>query len=91
VRVSHWTKLLQARAIENQCYVAGVNRIGSDPYHPYTGQSVVVDPAGECILTARDQEGIFCAELDVAGLREYRKKLPFLCDIRPEFLGTTRA
>jgi len=45
-RIGHWVPLLQARAIENQAYVVGVNRVGSDPYSTYGGSSLIIDPTG---------------------------------------------
>src|SRR5438552_12137436 len=57
-RISHWTALLTARAIENQCYVVGVNRVGEDPNVRYIGRSVVIDPAGKIIANAGEAEGV---------------------------------
>jgi predicted amidohydrolase len=82
-RVSHWLRLLQARAIEGQAYVLGVNRTGSDPSHRYPGRSVVVDPMGEIVADAGPSAGVAEAMLDLPTLREYRSKLPFLDDQRP--------
>jgi predicted amidohydrolase len=81
-RLAHWVTLLQARAIENQCYVAGVNRIGSDPNLHYSGRSVIVSPLGEIIADAGDRECLIGAELDLDALQEYRGKLPFLDDLQ---------
>lgn len=81
-RLSHWVTLLQARAIENQCYVAGVNRIGSDPNLHYSGRSVIVDPSGTIIADAGDRECVIGAELDLNALEDYRSKLPFLNDLQ---------
>jgi predicted amidohydrolase len=53
-RVAAWSALLVARAIENQCYVAGVNRVGTDPACDYCGGSVVIDPYGKQIATCAD-------------------------------------
>lgn len=89
-RLAHWVKLLQARAIENQCYVAGVNRIGTDPQFHYSGRSIIVNPMGEIIADAGDRECVIGAELDLVSLAEYRQKLPFLADIRDEFLAVER-
>ena len=82
-RIHHWSALLKARAIENQAYVIGVNRIGNDPYYTYTGQSQIVDPQGEVIASAGDKETGIMAKLDLANLRKYREGLPFLDDMRP--------
>jgi len=81
-RISHWIRLLQARAIENQAYVVGVNRVGQDPYYTYNGHSLIVDPHGEILADAGESEGCVQAELDFAGLREYRAGLPFLRDMK---------
>ena len=81
-RIQHWIRLLQARAIENQAYVVGVNRIGSDPYYTYPGRSVIVDPQGEILVDAGSKEGCIHATLDLANLRKYRAGLPFLADLR---------
>jgi len=80
-RIHHWTRLLQARAIENQAYLVGVNRIGSDPQSAYCGRSLIVDPHGEIIADAGSNETLVKAELDLAKLGEYRQRLPFLRDL----------
>lgn len=80
-RVQHWVRLLQARAIENQAYVVGANRVGSDPYYTYSGRSVIIDPQGEILADAGNCEGCVSAQLDLAGLRRYREGLPFLADM----------
>ena len=82
-RIHHWVRLLQARAIENQAYVVGVNRIGKDPYYNYPGRSIVVDPNGEIIADAEDQETSIQGTLDLAMLEKYRTGLPFLADMKP--------
>lgn len=81
-RVSHWVRLLQARAIENQAYVLGVNRVGQDPYYRYPGRSMLVDFNGDILADAGEKEGVVRAELDLAMLRKYREGLPFLKDMR---------
>lgn len=79
----HWVKLLQARAIENQAYVLGVNRCGSDPYLSYAGDTMLVDWYGTVVTSAEGAEGLITSTLDQAGLAEYRTALPFLKDMRP--------
>ena len=81
-RRSHaWKTLLQARAIENQCYVIGVNRTGKDGNDIYySGDSMVVDPMGEVLYTKKDEEDIFTTTLDKEHLQAVRSKLPFLKD-----------
>lgn len=84
-REAHWTALLQARAIENQAWVIGVNRCGSDPEHTYSGRSLIADPRGEVIADAGNGEGIIQAEVDHAFVMEYRQELPFLADARVDY------
>jgi omega-amidase len=86
-REEHWITLLRARAIENQCYVVGVNRCGKDHIGVYSGRSMVVDPHGKMIVDAGGSEGIFSAEIDIPALKIYREKFPILSDVRPKFLG----
>ncbi|MFT4093057.1 MAG: nitrilase family protein [Niabella sp.] len=77
-RSNAWKTLLQARAIENQCYVIGVNRVGmdgNDIYH--SGDSMVVDPLGEVLYHKKDEEGVFTVTLHKAHLNTIRTKLPF--------------
>jgi predicted amidohydrolase len=82
-RCEHWRALLVARAIENQAWVVGVNRAGSDPDVSYFGGSAVVDPRGRVVAEATDGEMVLPAELDMAALRQYRREFPALDDARP--------
>ena len=76
-----WKTLLQARAIENQCYVVGVNRVGYDGNSNYhSGDSMVVDPMGEVLYTKAHEEDIFSVTLQKDKLEEIRTKLPFWKD-----------
>ena len=80
-RAKAWSALLVARAIENQCYVAGVNRVGSDPKCDYSGDSVVLDPYGNVIACC--ESSVECeksVEVDMALLEDFRKKFPVLSD-----------
>jgi omega-amidase len=77
-RIGHWTALLRARAIENQCYVAGVNRCGSDPNFPYPGRSALFDPHGELLAEAGADEQIISAEIDLEALEKWRDAFPVL-------------
>jgi predicted amidohydrolase len=80
-RVIAWKTLLQARAIENQCYVVGVNRTGDDGNNiHYTGESMVVDPMGEILYQKKDAEDIFTITLDKDHLQSVREKFPFWKD-----------
>jgi predicted amidohydrolase len=73
-----WSQLLIARAIENQCYVIGENRVGMDGKgHHYTGDSVVIDPRGAVVgMVEPSQEGTATVTLDRASLEDFREKFP---------------
>jgi omega-amidase len=76
-----WKTLLQARAIENQCYVVGVNRVGNDGHGIYhSGDSMIVDALGTVLYTKPHEEDIFTITLQKESLEETRNKLPFLKD-----------
>ena len=80
-RIHAWKTLLQARAIENQCFVAGVNRVGKDGNDiQYTGESMVVSPMGEPLYHKKDVEDIFTITLKKEDLDTVREKLPFWKD-----------
>jgi omega-amidase len=81
-RIQHWVTLLQARAIENQAYVVGVNRIGTDPYYTYPGRSLIISPQGAILADAGEKQGWISGELDVPALHKYREGLPFLKDLK---------
>ncbi len=82
VREAHWHALLRARAIENQAYVAGVNRCGDDPRQRYGGRSLIVDPRGEVLAEGGDRECVVTAQLDRMRLVAYRGEFPALRDRR---------
>ncbi|MFT3702246.1 MAG: nitrilase-related carbon-nitrogen hydrolase, partial [Agriterribacter sp.] len=81
-RRSHaWKTLLQARAIENQCYVVGVNRVGDDGNNIYhSGDSMVIDPLGEVLYAGADREEVFTSVLQKEKIEEVRAKFPFWKD-----------
>jgi omega-amidase len=81
-REGHWVTLLQARAIENQAYVVGVNRCGSDPGHLYPGRTLIVDPHGTVIADGGREEGLVTADIDIAKVVSWRKEFPVLQDTR---------
>lgn len=76
-----WDTLVRARAIENQCFVAAVDRVGDDPSCHYNGGTALIDPWGNTVIAAQNEkEEIVCAEIDMASLEEFRKKFPVLGD-----------
>jgi omega-amidase len=77
-----WTTLLQARAIENQAYVVGVNRVGEGGGIAYCGDSRIVDPLGELLATASRTESILLADVSADTVRRTREHFPFLQDRR---------
>jgi omega-amidase len=80
-RIHAWRTLLQARAIENQCYVVGVNRVGDDGNNiHYSGESMIVDPMGEVLYTKKEEEDIFTITIDKDHLNLVREKFPFWRD-----------
>jgi len=87
-RRGHWNRLLPARAIENLCYVAAVNRIGRDGNgHPYAGDSQVLDFQGEPLVEAGAAAGVFRAMLSAAELAAYRQRFPAQRDADAFSLG----
>jgi len=76
-RRAHWNRLLPARAIENLCYLAAVNRIGEDGKgHAYAGDSQVLDFHGEPLLAAQARDGVLRCRLSAAELASYREGFP---------------
>jgi predicted amidohydrolase len=76
-----WKTLLQARAIENQCFVAGVNRVGEDGNGiPHSGDSMVIDPLGEILFHQQHEEAVFTITLQKEKLEEVRTRFPFWKD-----------
>lgn len=80
-RRQHWNRLLPARAIENLCYVAAVNRVGEDGKgHAYSGDSQVLDFQGDSLLAAGSADGVFHVALSAAELAAYRERFPAYLD-----------
>ncbi|MDX5373689.1 MAG: amidohydrolase [Pseudomonadaceae bacterium] len=80
-RRQHWNRLLPARAIENLCYVAAVNRIGTDGKgHAYSGDSQVLDFQGEPLLAPGAAAGVFRVRLSAKELAAYRERFPAFLD-----------
>jgi omega-amidase len=81
-RQKHWDLLLPARAVENQQYVIGVNRIGRGGGLEYGGGSVVYDPLGNAVTVAADQEDLLLADIKEETVAKVRESMPFLKDRR---------
>ncbi len=83
-RSEHWRTLLRARAIENQCFVAACNRVGSSKGTDFCGLSAVVDPWGETLVEGGDSEELLTVTIDASQADEARRLIPVLEDRRPE-------
>lgn len=82
-RAAHWRTLLVARAIENQAYVVGVNRIGEGGGLSYSGDSLIVDPRGEVLGDGVGGEAMtLLADVDLEHVAATRARYPFLQDRR---------
>ncbi|MCX7705477.1 MAG: carbon-nitrogen family hydrolase [bacterium] len=79
-RKHHWKSLLVARAIENQAFVVGVNRIGISPKEKYNGDSCVLDPWGMMVFDCGSGEGAFIVEINIEKVKDIRENFPFLRD-----------
>lgn len=81
VRTDAWDALLKARAIENQCFLAGVNRVGTDPGNRYSGHSVLLGPKGEVLARCKDnEEELVTFEIQLPELLAFRNQFPVLRD-----------
>ena len=78
----HWQTLLQARAIENQAYVLGVNRVGDGDGLSYSGDSALIDPWGEIIVSGTSDETLLVADVDVEVVKQTRTSFPVFQDRR---------
>ncbi|ALC91611.1 hydrolase [Bacillus sp. FJAT-18017] len=83
-RIDHWQILLQARAIENQCFIVAVNRVGSDPNNQFNGHSMVIAPWGELLLSRQTEEGIYTVDLDLKEVDRVRNAIPVFQDRRAD-------
>ena len=84
-RLHHWRTLLTARAIENQMYVIACNRMGKSGDTEFFGHSMVIDPWGEIVVEAGDEDTILFGEIDLALVSKVRSTIPIFEDRRPEF------
>lgn len=84
IRVEHWRTLLQARAIENQCYIVACNAVGDTGGTVFGGHSMVIDPWGKIIIEAGETPQLVTTEIELETVEEVRKRIPVFEDRRPE-------
>ncbi len=89
-RLNHWRVLLQARAIENQSFIIGCNRVGTVKKLEYFGHSMIIDPWGEILAEGDETEGIVMAELDLDLVADVREKMTVYRDRVPSIYQTFR-
>jgi predicted amidohydrolase len=86
--VEHWNVLTRARAIENQCYVIGANRVGQECGFTFCGNSRVVDPHGVLVTSAsEDQEELLMADLSKEKVAFVRNRQPIFSHMRRDIFG----
>ncbi|MHA6483947.1 carbon-nitrogen family hydrolase [Paenibacillus sp. strain BS8-2] len=83
-RLHHWRTLLTARAIENQMYVIACNRMGQSGETSFFGHSIVIDPWGEIIAEAGEDEMVLFADIDLSLVDDVRTRIPVFEDRRPQ-------
>lgn len=86
-RIDHWKTLLQARAIENQCFVIAVNRI-SRKVENFNGQSMIIEPWGEVLWTGAEDEELAIIDVDFSIVDEVRGRIPVYDDRRPNLYAS---
>jgi predicted amidohydrolase len=80
IRIRHWELFIQARALENQMYIIGVNTTGQTPVESYSGTSITADPQGMIISRANEAEQLLFCDLDPSVVEEARRSLPVAKD-----------
>lgn len=83
-RAHAWRTLLAARAIDDQAWVLGVNRVGEAEGYPHRGDTSLLDPWGDVVSTLADEPGVVLNEVDSEVVRQAREHFPFLRDRRPD-------
>ena len=83
-RLHHWRTLIQARAIENQCYMLACNRVGRDQSNDFPGHSMIVDPWGTVLAEGGEDETILRARLDIPMVADVRLRVPVFRDRRAD-------
>lgn len=83
-RVEHWRALLQARAIENQCYIVACNAVGMTGETAFAGHSMIVDPWGKILIEGGEAPMLLTAEIELDLVDEVRQRIPVFADRRPD-------
>ena len=83
-RIEHWSLLLQARAVENQCFVAAVNKSGTSKGETIGGYSAIINPMGEYLAQGGKDEELLIAELNLSEVEKIRRWMPVMEDRKPE-------
>jgi predicted amidohydrolase len=86
VRQTHWDVLLRARAVESQCFIVGVNRVGEGGGHFFSGGSTIIDPLGKVLARRDGEEGLVLGDVHSEKVAEARAAMPFLKDRKPHLL-----
>ncbi len=87
-RIDHWRTLLQARAIENQCYMVATNCAGQSGTTTFGGHSMIVDPWGKIVIEVGEQPAVVTAEIDIDLVDTVRNRISVFEDRRPDVYGT---
>jgi predicted amidohydrolase len=87
-RVEHWRTLLQARAIENQCFMVATNSAGQTGNTTFGGHSMIVDPWGKIVVEVGETPTLVTAEIEVDLVDSVRNRIPVFEDRRPDVYGT---
>jgi omega-amidase len=82
-RIAHWDILLQARAVENQCFIAAVNKVGISKGAALGGKSAVIDPFGKYLVRGTEEPAVLTAEIDLEQTKKTREWMPVLLDRNP--------
>ena len=83
-RINQWKVMLQSRAIENQCYIVGCNRVGTDESNEFGGHSLIIDPYGTVLAEGGEREELITAQINLSLVTEARQYIPILSDRQPE-------
>jgi predicted amidohydrolase len=86
-RIEHWRALLIARAIENQCFMVGVNAAGETNGTIFGGHSMIVDPWGKIVVEAGEDPQLLTADIELDDVDTVRQRIPILDDVRADIYG----